>query len=232
MTDRERVRRYVPFLLTKKNDCIRIVVIWMNKVNNFMPIYIFWIFFLIECYICYVEGEDMSETVIAAIIGAVTTIVGIIITNIATSRRMRKSQIEKNTKMLEELKKQYESLYSGMGVRAHETLSLTGQHDSMKKEIMKSYAAIRKRYKKEDKAYKNFTAEQRDLKQTLDNFSKDYIKQIETGGKLRAEIFDLQEENQRLKEQIAMLEHEKYRSKKKISGLQTERDEPDMERYN
>ena len=85
--------------------------------------------------------------------------------------------------------------------------SLTEQHAHLKSCIQESYKTIEDRYKKEDDAYVLFTSQQRDLAETMNNFTKDYKETISDRNGLLIEnetlkkrLETLQAENKMLRE--------------------------------
>lgn len=77
--------------------------------------------------------------------------------------------------------------------------ALTGQHQDMLNILQKDFQVINGRYEKEDESYRKFTAQQLDLKETLDNFSRDYAKVIGLNAKLFNETIALKNEIDKLK---------------------------------
>ncbi len=165
------------------------------------------------------EGDrNMTDVTITGIIGGCTTIMSAVITLIVA----RKSQIDKNTTVLEkmskqlglnddislreELKKQYSSISEDIGRGGYGSLSI--QHGEILDEISKSYSEIKNRYDKQDDAYRHFTTEQHDLKQTLDNFSRNYMEVINSEQELYIENCELKKENEKLRNKISQLTKE------------------------
>ena len=133
-------------------------------------------------------------TLIAAIVPAVLTLIG----SLTLSRR---SQLRKNTEEIQKLARQ-------LGVNDEKTFhaefsehdkALTGQHQDMLNTLQKDFQVINGRYEKEDDCYRKFTAQQLDLKETLDNFSRDYAKVIGLNAKLFNETIALKNEIDKLK---------------------------------
>ena len=145
-----------------------------------------------------------------------------LITGIVTYIVSRNSQIKKNTDAIEtmmrqlglrndmtlrtEVNKHYNDIKNDIG--RGENGSLSYQHEYIVGEINKNYSEIKNRYNKQDEAYRSFTAEQYDLKQTLDNFSRNYMEVISSERKLYVENLKLKDENNVLKKKITQLSHE------------------------
>lgn len=196
------------------------------------PIYIMFIINIANAvFIINDEKECLSpmdyflNKILPILISAVLT--GII-TYLFSARQARKSQIAKNTEEIKnlarqlgvndektfhaEFSEQYNTILdefkNSIGKTANDK-ALTGQHNDILKIIEKDFEKINSRYEKEDESYRSFTAKQKDIKETLDNFSKDYAKVISHNQKLYYENCELREkydnvleENQELKSQL------------------------------
>lgn len=146
-------------------------------------------------------------TLIAAIVPAVLTLIG----SLTLSRR---SQLRKNTEEIQKLARQlgvndektfhaefseqYNKIMDNIGKTPNDK-ALTGQHQDMLNTLQKDFQVINGRYEKEDDCYRKFTAQQLDLKETLDNFSRDYAKVIGLNAKLFNETIALKNEIDKLK---------------------------------
>ena len=145
-----------------------------------------------------------------------------LITGVVTYIVSKNSQIRKNTDVIEtmmrqlglrddmtlrtEVNKHYNDIKNDIG--RGENGSLSYQHEYILGEINKNYLEIKNRYNKQDEAYRSFTAEQYDLKQTLDNFSRNYMEVINSERKLYVENLKLKDENKALKNKVTQLSHE------------------------
>ena len=142
-------------------------------------------------FIIFVCGNEAFMTpwwvtLIAAIVPAVLTLIG----SLTISKR---SQLRKNTEEIKKLARQLgvndeKTFHSEFSEQYSEILSeiqdnigktpndkaLTGQHQDMLNILQKDFQVINGRYEKEDESYRSFTMQQKDLKETLDNFSRDY----------------------------------------------------------
>lgn len=153
-----------------------------------------------------------------------------IITYLFSARQARKSQIVKNTEEIQKLARQlgvndektfhaeFSEQYSAILHEIQNSVgktsndkALTGQHHDMLNILQKDFQIIKLRYDKEDESYRSFTMKQKELKETLDNFSKDYAKVIAHNQKLYYENCELREkydnvleENQELKSQLGI----------------------------
>lgn len=162
------------------------------------------------------------QDIVVAIVVALISVIG---TMLAT----RKNQIVKNTEAIKklgerlglneektlriELSEQYYQIIDQMGARLSDEPSLTKQHQLMREEIKNSYDEIKERYQKEDDAYRYFTANQKDLADTMNGFVRDYKTVVTKNAELRNEnikaqeqITELQSENKRLREKIRKIE--------------------------
>lgn len=85
--------------------------------------------------------------------------------------------------------------------------------------IQENYKTIKDRYKREDDAYALFTAQQRDLAVTMNNFTKDYKETISDRNRLLIE-------NETLREQVGTLTNENgeisQQAQEQIKKLQKE----------
>lgn len=162
-------------------------------------------------FIIFVCGNEAFMTpwwvtLIAAIVPAVLTLIG----SLTLSRR---SQLRKNTEEIQkfarqlgvndektfhaEFSEQYNKIMDNIGKTPNDK-ALTGQHQDMLNILQKDFQVINGRYEKEDESYRSFTMQQKDLKETLDNFSRDYAKIINENGKLFNENIVLRDTNRKL----------------------------------
>ncbi|MBO5454516.1 MAG: hypothetical protein J6A69_11255 [Clostridia bacterium] len=166
-------------------------------------------------FVILVCGNEVTMTpwwitLLAAIIPAVLTFIG-------TLLACKKSQISKNTEEIKKLARQlgvndnktfhsefseqYDNILNEVRNNIGKTpndKALTGQHNDIIKIIERDFEKINSRYEKEDESYRTFTNQQRDLKDTLDNFSRDYANVIAINRKLFNENIILNEENNHL----------------------------------
>lgn len=162
-------------------------------------------------FIIFVCGNEAFMTpwwvtLIAAIVPAVLTLIG----SLTLSRR---SQLRKNTEEIQKLARQlgvndektfhaefseqYNKIMDNIGKTPNDK-ALTGQQQDMLNILQKDFQVINGRYEKEDESYRSFTMQQKDLKETLDNFSRDYAKIINENGKLFNENIVLRDTNRKL----------------------------------
>lgn len=162
-------------------------------------------------FIIFVCGNEAFMTpwwvtLIAAIVPAVLTLIG----SLTLSRR---SQLRKNTEEIQKLARQlgvndektfhaefseqYNKIMDNIGKTPNDK-ALTGQHQDMLNILQKDFQVINGRYEKEDESYRSFTMQQKDLKETLDNFSRDYAKIINENGMLFNENIVLRDTNRKL----------------------------------
>jgi hypothetical protein len=165
-------------------------------------------------------------TLIAAIVPAVLTLIG----SLTLSRR---SQLRKNTEEIQKLARQlgvndektfhaefseqYNKIMDNIGKTPNDK-ALTGQHQDMLNTLQKDFQVINGRYEKEDESYRSFTMQQKDLKETLDNFSRDYAKIINENGKLFNENIVLRDTNRKLEAENKQLRTEIEKSREITRG--------------
>lgn len=183
-----------------------------------------WICFVILYFLLHTEEERMPAQVIGTIITSVTSIILGVISAIVTSKVTKRNQITENTEKLKELSKKIESqqeetfkhlddkhrsitdkidsqhkkVIEDIGRGGESTL--TKQHEYIINLINGGFGGIKVRYQKEDSAYSKFKEEQRDLKNTLDNFLKDYTETIRRCSELSKENAILKDNYKRLLE--------------------------------
>ena len=160
---------------------------------------------------CITLMEYFMEKILPILISVIFT--GIV-TYVLSARQSRKSQIVKNTEEIKKLARQlgvndektfhaefseqYNKIMDNIGKTPNDK-ALTGQHQDMINTLQKDFQVINSRYEKEDDCYRKFTAQQLDLKETLDNFSRDYAKVIGLNAKLFNETIALKNEIDKLK---------------------------------
>lgn len=186
-------------------------------------------------FIIFVCGNEVFMTpwwvtLIAAIVPAVLTLIG----SLTISKR---SQLRKNTEEIKKLARQLgvndeKTFHSEFSEQYSEILSeiqdnigktpndkaLTGQHQDMLNILQKDFQVINGRYEKEDESYRSFTMQQKDLKETLDNFSRDYAKIINENGKLFNENIVLRDTNRKLEAENKQLRTEIEKSREITRG--------------
>lgn len=172
-------------------------------------------------FIIFVCGNEAFMTpwwvtLIAAIVPAVLTLIG----SLTLSRR---SQLRKNTEEIQKLARQlgvndektfhaefsdqYNNIMNNIGKTPNDK-ALTGQHQDMLNILQKDFQVINGRYEKEDESYRSFTMQQKNLKETLDNFSRDYANIITENGKLFNENIVLRDTNRKLEAENKQLRSE------------------------
>lgn len=165
-------------------------------------------------------------TLIAAIVPAVLTLIG----SLTISKR---SQLIKNTEEIKKLARQlgvndektfhaefsdqYNNIMNNIGKTPNDK-ALTGQHQDMLNILQKDFQVINGRYEKEDESYRSFTMQQKDLKETLDNFSRDYAKIITENGKLFNENIVLRDTNRKLEAENKQLRSEVEKNREITRG--------------
>ncbi|WP_298486684.1 hypothetical protein [uncultured Ruminococcus sp.] len=182
-------------------------------------------------FIIFVCGNEAFMTpwwvtLIAAIVPAVLTLIG----SLTLSRR---SQLRKNTEEIQKLARQlgvndektfhaefseqYNKIMDNIGKTPNDK-ALTGQHQDMLKILQRDFQIINGRYEKEDESYRSFTMQQKNLKETLDNFSRDYAKIISENGKLFNENIVLKDINRKLEAENKQLRSELENSRELSRG--------------
>lgn len=135
----------------------------------------------------------------------------------------KRTQLRKNTEEIKKLARQlgvndektfhaefsdqYNNIMNNIGKTPNDK-ALTGQHQDMLNTLQKDFQVINSRYEKEDESYRSFTMQQKDLKETLDNFSRDYAKIITENGKLFNENIVLRDTNRKLEAENKQLRAE------------------------
>lgn len=169
---------------------------------------------------CTTFMEYFMEKILPILISVILT--GIV-TYLFSARQSRKSQIVKNTEEIKKLARQlgvndektfhaefseqYDKIMDNIGKTPNDK-ALTGQHQDMLNILQKDFQVINGRYEKEDESYRSFTMQQKDLKETLDNFSRDYAKIINENGKLFNETIVLRDTNRKLEAENKQLRTE------------------------
>lgn len=182
-------------------------------------------------FIIFVCGNEAFMTpwwvtLIAAIVPAVLTLIGSLTLS-------KKSQLRKNTEEIQKLARQlgvndektfhaefsdqYNNIMNNIGKTPNDK-ALTGQHQDMLKILQRDFQIINGRYEKEDESYRSFTMQQKNLKETLDNFSRDYAKIITENGKLFKENIVLRDINRKLEAENKQLRSELENSRELSRG--------------
>ena len=193
------------------------MVEWRGKMKNY-PIYAIAfitnvanaVYIINDDKECTTFMEYFMEKILPILISVILT--GIV-TYLFSARQSRKSQIVKNTEEIKKLARQlgvndektfhaefseqYNKIMDNIGKTPNDK-ALTGQHQDMLNILQKDFQVINGRYEKEDESYRSFTMQQKDLKETLDNFSRDYAKIINENGKLFNENIVLRDTNRKL----------------------------------
>ena len=189
--------------------------------DKFATIYIMFNVIYSTLFIIFVCGNEAFMihwwvTLIAAIVPAVLTLIG----SLTISKR---SQLIKNTEEIKKLARQlgvndektfhaefsdqYNNIMNNIGKTPNDK-ALTGQHQDMINILQRDFQIINGRYEKEDESYRSFTMQQKNLKETLDNFSRDYAKIISENGKLFNENIVLRDTNRKLEVENKQLRSE------------------------
>ena len=200
-----------------------------NITNALIYSCIYLFFYSMFSIVVFREDEIMSDVLVVGLITAGTSLIIGIISAIVTYRIAKKSQIDANTKAITELKDELISHYASISedIGRNDNASLSKQHSQMTESIKESYKSIEARYDKQDEAYRRFTTEQYDLKQTLDNFARNYTEVINNEHKLYMENCELKEANNLLQKDIEKL---KKQNKQLINELSQEQVEEEIER--
>lgn len=134
-----------------------------------------------------VGEEDMSivSAIITGGIGAVSVVTAAII----GARVSKRNQLERNTDAINRLIDDV-----GRGDRE----SLSRQHESISRFVREGFDMIQSRYNKEDETYRAFTQKQVDLKETVEEFVKDYTYNVSQLEIYRAEKESLKDKNEQL----------------------------------
>ena len=132
---------------------------------------------LIMCLV-EVNGMDIFLEIVKYLVAALAGSIIMAFVNRKTQINTisRQLGLNDNKTLRTELTEQYEKIIEHIGKGTKE--SLTNQHEDIKKSIENNYREIKEKYNKEEEAYRCFSIHQRDLKSTLDNFSRDYMRTI------------------------------------------------------
>lgn len=163
--------------------------------------------YIIDIYVAYIllkDGDIYMREILIAVLPA-------LITGLITFVLARKSQIRKNTEAIENLSKHIgnkeEQSLEGLirsikdDIGRQSDSSLTRQHQNINRQIENSFGVINNRYEREDEQYRLFTREQHSLKETLDNFSKDYMNNLQIIDNLQSEKIKLEDELEKIREE-------------------------------
>lgn len=199
--------------------------------DKYATIYIMFNVIYSTLFIIFVCGNEAFMTpwwvtLIAAIVPAVLTLIGSLTLS-------KKSQLRKNTEEIQKLARQlgvndektfhaefsdqYNNIMNNIGKTPNDK-ALTGQHQDMLKILQRDFQIINGRYEKEDESYRSFTMQQKNLKETLDNFSRDYAKIISENGKLFNENIVLKDINRKLEAENKQLRSELENSRELSRG--------------
>jgi hypothetical protein len=191
------------------------------KMDKLATIYIIFNVIYSTLFIIFVCGNEAFMTpwwvtLIAAIVPAVLTLIGSLTLSRRSQLRKITEEIQKLARQLgvndektfhAEFSEQYNIIMDNIGKTPNDK-ALTGQHQDMLNILQKDFQVINGRYEKEDESYRSFTMQQKDLKETLDNFSRDYAKIINENGKLFNENIVLRDTNRKLEAENKQLRTE------------------------
>lgn len=213
--------------LTDENLLYKMEVIQMKKVAGeitrtlliYFCVYacLFFIWHIILYFIKYTGEERMSDGVIQSLITTGGGVIVGIITALVSLWVVKKKQTDI---ILAKLEKIVEDI--GREKKA----DLTSQHSEIRAQLKESFGRIETRYEKDDSAYSKFTEEQHDIKNTLDNFSRNYTELVTQRLELLTRNAFLEEKNKSLLEEKAELEKSNKKLNKKLEAL---RSKPDRE---
>ncbi|RHU81829.1 hypothetical protein DXC24_14950 [Clostridium sp. OM08-29] len=160
------------------------------------------------------QDNNTVIEIIKVAIPAVVTFIGVFLitrkkkhnkSTEAINKLIRQLGMKDEETLKHELSSQYNNVMESIGRGGK--ASLTEQHAHLESCIQESYKTIEDRYKKEDDAYALFTSQQRDLAETMNNFTKDYKETISDRNRLLIEnetlkkrLETLQAENKMLRE--------------------------------
>ena len=133
-------------------------------------------------------------------------VVPALITGIITLVIARKSQLNKNSEIIKELKESNEQSFKSIkeDIGRGSLSSLTEQHKSLEKEIATRFSCINNRYEKEDAAYRKYSRQQLDLDATLKFFLEDYKRLIAENSGLNTKVFQLEQRIDQLEEKVQL----------------------------
>lgn len=138
-----------------------------------------------------------SELLIAA--------VPAVITGIITYKVTAKSQLNKNSDIIKELKESNERAFNAIkddiGRGTFTSATLTEQHKNLQEEITRDFSAIQKRYEKEDAAYDKYSRQQIDIEGAVRAYLEEYKRLIAANTDMSSRIIRLEIEIEELKKQ-------------------------------
>lgn len=130
-----------------------------------------------------------SELLIAA--------VPAVITGIITYKVTAKSQLNKNSDIIKELKESNERAFNAIkddiGRGTFTSATLTEQHKNLQEEITRDFSAIQKRYEKEDATYDKYSRQQLDTDSAIKFLLEDYKRLIGENAEKEAYIRELEQ---------------------------------------
>ncbi len=210
---------------------------------NFILICFYWL--VLSVVLTIDKGDkNMSDVIVVGIIGGCTTILAAVITGLFARKTkldnitktvnglIDKIGVDKEETLTHKLTSQYNVIIDDIGRDKGSSLSV--QHQEILDEVNKNYSEIKSRYDKQDESYRRFTTEQYDLKQTLDNFARNYTEVINNEQKLYIENCELKDANSLLQKDIEKLQHQnqelKVQNNQLINVLNQEQAEEEFER--
>lgn len=163
---------------------------------------------LFQCKGDIIMKEIFVQYIVPALIGCGATL-------LCTVIGFRHTQVKKNTEAIEKFSRQlglkdditlskeildkYEKLSCDIG--REDNATLTKQHDNINASIREKFSVIQSRYDKEDDIYRTMTTGQRELKDTLDSFSREYAEVIKKESDAKYKLYKLLEENKELRDE-------------------------------
>ena len=162
------------------------------------------------------QGNNAVVEIIKVAIPVVVTFIGVFLitrkekhnkSTEAINKLIRQLGMNDNETLKHGLSSQYNNVMESIGRDGK--ASLTEQHSHLESCIQENYKTIKDRYKREDDAYALFTSQQRDLAETMNNFTRDYKETINDRNRILIE-------NEKLKEQIKELRTENKMLRDKI----------------
>lgn len=131
------------------------------------------------------QGNNTVVEIIKVAIPAVVTFIGVFLisgkekhdkSTEAINKLIRQLGMNDEETLKHGLSSQYNNVMESIGRGGN--ASLTEQHSHLESCIQESYKTIKDRYKREDDTYALFTSKQRDLAETMNNFTRDYKETI------------------------------------------------------
>ena len=142
-----------------------------------------------------------------------------LITGIITLVIARKSQLNKNSEIIKEIKESNEQSFKSIkeDIGRGGLSSLTEQHNNLQKEIARDFSTIQQRYDKEDAAYSKYSRQQLDIEGSVKAYLEEYKRLINLNNDLINRNVRLENEIETLKKQLQQYQSQEQNISKGFS---------------